>query len=138
MGHVDHFNEMTFAIDRAHPAPEGLRASLAVLLVSIFGQAWLFQHVTKLTQHIGVISVAIDRNGEYFSPPFAVEGIVMEPGIKEHDRGIQWIPHISRQNYVSVPDELFEVCNWRLSPAAGPSELKTTGVLFSWQLPQFA
>jgi len=78
--------------------------------------AWLFQHITKLTQHIGVVSVAIDRNCEYFSPPFALEVFLMEPGIKEYDRGVQWIPHISRQNYVSFPDELFELCNSRSHP----------------------
>ncbi len=62
MGHVDHFNDMTVSIDRAHLAPQGLRASLDVLLVSIL--LAIFYSLSK--------------------------------------------PPISRQNCVSVPDELLE------------------------------
>ncbi len=67
------------------------------------------QHPTKLTQYLGVICIVIDRNGEYYSRPFVLAVIVLESGLKEHDPGILCISHISRHNYVSVPDKLLEL-----------------------------
>src|SRR5271157_3890017 len=74
------------------------------------------QHLTKLTQYLGVVGLVIDRNGEYFSRPLVLAVIVLEPGIKENDPGIPWIPHISRQNDLSVPDQLLELWIGRSHP----------------------
>ena len=50
MGHVDHFSAVTFSVDRVHLAPQGLGASLGVLLISMifswFPSTWSAMMVT--------------------------------------------------------------------------------------------
>ena len=55
------------------------------------------EHPAKLTQYLGVISLEIDRNGEYFSRLLVLAVMLLRSESIEHDPGIPWIPHISRQ-----------------------------------------
>ena len=66
------------------------------------------QHLAKLTQYLGIIGLVIDRNGDYFSRLLVLPVILVRPGFMVHNAGIPWIPHISRQENLSVPYELLE------------------------------